>query len=61
MNVKERYDELIKLIEQANYEYYTKDNPSITDREYDNLMSELLDIENKYPEIKRQIELVEKQ
>ena len=51
--VKERYDELIKLIEQANYEYYTKDDPSITDREYDNLMSELLDIENKYPQLKR--------
>ena len=51
--MKERYDELIKLIEQANYEYYTLDNPTLTDREYDNLMSELLDIENKYPEIKR--------
>ena len=51
--MKERYDELIKLIEKANYEYYTLDNPSITDREYDNLMSELLDIENKHPEIKR--------
>ncbi len=51
--MKERYDELIKLIEKANYEYYTLDNPSITDREYDNLMSELLDIEDKYPEIKR--------
>ena len=51
--MKERYDELIKLIEQANYEYYTLDNPTLTDREYDNLMSELLDIENRYPEIKR--------
>ena len=51
--MKERYDELIKLIEKANYEYYTLDNPSITDREYDNLMSELIDIENKYPEIRR--------
>ena len=51
--IKNRYDELIKLIEQANYEYYTLDNPTLTDREYDNLMSELLDIENRYPEIKR--------
>lgn len=51
--MKERYDELIKLIEQANYEYYTLDNPTLTDREYDNLMSELLDIENRYPELKR--------
>ncbi len=51
--MKERYDELIELIEQANYEYYTLDNPTLTDREYDNLMSELIDIENRYPEIKR--------
>lgn len=51
--MKSRYDELIKLIEKANYEYYTLDNPTITDREYDNLMSELLDIEQKHPEIKR--------
>lgn len=51
--MKERYDELIKLIEKANYDYYTMDNPSVSDREYDNWLSELLDIENRYPEIKR--------
>lgn len=51
--MKERYEELIRQIEKANYEYYTLDNPTITDREYDNLMSELLDIENHYPEIIR--------
>lgn len=51
--MKERYDELIKLIEKANYDYYTLDNPTVTDREYDNWMSELLDIEKRHPEIKR--------
>ena len=51
--MKERYDELIKLIEKANYDYYTLDNPTVTDREYDNWMSELLNIEERYPEIKR--------
>ena len=51
--MKERYDELIRLIEKANYEYYTLDNPTMTDREWDNLMSELLDIEDKYPELRR--------
>lgn len=51
--MKERYDELIKLIEKANIEYYTLDNPTVTDREYDNWMSELLDIEEKHPELKR--------
>lgn len=51
--MKERYDELIKLIEKANYDYYTLDNPTVTDREYDNWMSELLNIEERHPEIKR--------
>lgn len=51
--MKERYNELIKLIEKANYDYYTLDNPTVTDREYDNWMSELIDIESRHPEIKR--------
>ena len=29
--MKERYNELIKLIEKANYDYYTLDNPTVTD------------------------------
>src|SRR5574344_149966 len=51
--MKERYNELIALIEKANKEYYTLDNPSVSDRTYDNWMSELLDIESKYPNLKR--------
>lgn len=51
--MRERYDELIRLIEKANYDYYTMDNPSVSDREYDNWMSELLDIEKNYPDLKR--------
>lgn len=51
--MKERYDELINLIEKANIEYYTLDNPSVSDRQWDNWMSELIDIEEKYPELKR--------
>ena len=51
--MKERYDELIKMIEEASREYYTLDNPTHTDREWDNWMSELIDIEEKYPELKR--------
>ena len=49
----EYVNELIKLIEKANYDYYTLDNPTVTDREYDNWMSELIDIESRHPEIKR--------
>lgn len=51
--IKERIDELIKLIDKANYEYYTLDNPSITDQEYDRYMQELQRLEEKHPELKR--------
>lgn len=48
-----RMDELIELINKYNYEYYTLDNPSVTDAEYDRLMLELIALEKKYPELKR--------
>ncbi len=51
--VRDRIDELIKLIDKANYEYYTLDKPTITDQEYDRYMQELLDLEEKYPDLKR--------
>src|SRR5260221_13125853 len=37
-------------IEEANYEYYVKDNPTLTDAEYDQLMIELQRIEHARPE-----------
>lgn len=46
-------DELIKLIDKANYEYYTLDKPTISDQEYDRYMGELQALEEKYPELKR--------
>lgn len=52
MDVKERMLEIIKQIEKANYEYYTLDTPTISDFEYDKLMHELIEIEEKHPEIK---------
>lgn len=38
-------------IEEANYEYFVKDNPTLTDAEYDQLMIELLRIEREHPEL----------
>lgn len=38
-------------IEEANYEYYVKDNPTLTDAEYDQLMIELQRIEREHPEL----------
>lgn len=48
-----RIDELIKIINRASIEYYTNDNPSITDQEYDDYYSELLRLEEAYPNLKR--------
>ena len=38
-------------IEEANYQYYVLDNPTLTDAEYDQLMIELLRIEQEHPEL----------
>ncbi len=52
-SLKNRIDELIKIINKANYEYYTLDNPSITDQEYDSYMDELIKIETNHPSLVR--------
>ena len=52
MEIKERYLELVKKIQDADYKYHTLDNPDISDREYDSLLRELYEIEEKYPDIK---------
>src|SRR5947208_15415473 len=38
-------------IEEANHHYYVKDNPTLTDAEYDQLMGELQRIEEEHPEL----------
>ena len=50
MNIKERVDELTRILNDANYNYYVKDNPTITDQEYDKYLRELEELEEKYPE-----------
>ena len=47
-----RVNELKEKINQANYEYYTLDNPTISDHEYDMMMKELIEIETNNPELK---------
>jgi DNA ligase (NAD+) len=38
-------------IEEANYQYYVQDNPTLSDAEYDQLMIELQRIEQEHPEL----------
>jgi len=49
-NVKDRVLELTKILNEANYNYYVKDDPTITDQEFDKYLRELEDLEIKYPE-----------
>ena len=48
-DIKKRVEELTKILNDANYNYYVKDEPTITDQEYDKYMRELEDIELEYP------------
>ena len=52
MNPKERIEQLVKTLNQANVEYYLHDNPTLTDNEYDSLLMELFRLEDEYPEYK---------
>lgn len=51
--IKLRMDELVNIINEASIKYYVHDNPSITDQEYDDYYSELVKLEEKYPNLKR--------
>ena len=47
---KNRYQDLVKLLNQYSFEYHTLDNASVPDSVYDSLFSELKKIEAKHPE-----------
>ena len=44
-----KMSELVKILNQYNYEYYVLDNPTVEDNEYDSLMHQLKDLEAQYP------------
>ena len=49
-NMQERMNELIEIINEADYNYHTLDNPTITDQEYDAYLKELIEIEEAHPD-----------
>lgn len=52
--MKERINELVGILNEANYNYHVLDNPTITDQEFDKLLRELFILEEKYPEYVRE-------
>ena len=51
MNEKERIIELRELLHRYNNLYYVQNSPVISDIEFDGLMHELMDLEEKHPEL----------
>ena len=49
-DAKEKIDRLRKLLNEHNYNYYVLNAPVISDREFDEMMRELQELEEKYPE-----------
>ena len=47
---EKRVRELQTLLNQYNYEYHVLDKPSVPDSEYDRLLRELINYEDKFQE-----------
>ncbi|TVX25871.1 DNA ligase [Streptococcus pneumoniae] len=48
--MNKRMNELVALLNRYATEYYTSDNPSVSDSEYDRLYRKLVELETAYPE-----------
>ncbi len=50
-SAQRRVDELRRIIERLNFDYYVRDQPSASDAEYDALMNELSGLEAAHPDL----------
>src|SRR5260221_9763186 len=48
---KKRHAQLVEEIRQHDHAYYVEAQPKISDRDYDRLYHELLDLEKEFPEL----------
>ena len=51
-SIKERAEKLRDELNHHNYLYHVLARPQISDREYDRLMAELIEIERGHPELR---------
>ena len=51
MDVRNRIKELKDKIENYNYAYYVLNEPKITDKEFDDLIGQLKELESQHPEL----------
>ena len=52
MDIKEKIEELRAELHRHNYNYYVLNAPEISDKEFDDKMRELQDLEQAHPEYK---------
>ncbi len=50
--IKNKVEKLREELRKHNYKYHVLDNPEISDYEYDQMLKELEELEDKYPELK---------
>src|SRR4051812_11298867 len=50
-SIEQRAEKLREQLNRANHLYYVEARPEISDREYDKLMQELIDLETAHPEL----------
>src|SRR5437879_6740999 len=48
---RKRIEQLRRLIEHHNYQYYVLDSPELSDAEYDRLVRELREMEARFPDL----------
>ena len=51
MDIQEEIQALRRELEQANYEYYVQDNPSMSDYDYDHKLRRLEELKGEHPEL----------
>ena len=52
-DIRIRYNKIIKDLTIFNDLYFNKDNPAISDSEYDSIKKEALTLEKKYPYLRK--------
>ncbi|MBE6943522.1 MAG: NAD-dependent DNA ligase LigA [Ruminococcaceae bacterium] len=54
MEIQKRMDELVAILNEANYQYYVLDDPKMLDFEYDHMLRELEELEKAHPQLARE-------
>ena len=55
LEIELKYKKKLNSIKKHNELYFTNDSPEISDAEYDKIKLELIELEKKYPFLKRLI------